>query len=87
MPAFYLSSLLAFTGGQPLWQQGVLAMAFLTGIPAVTAYIALNFTGSTPLTGPSEVAREMRRYIRPMAGLGILSALCLIATIVLRFLG
>ncbi len=77
----------AFTSSQPLWQQGILVLAFLSGIPAVTAYIALNFTGSTPLTGPSEVAREMRRYIRPMAGLGIISALCLIASIAIRFLG
>ncbi|MEM5774232.1 MAG: mercury methylation corrinoid protein HgcA, partial [Anaerolineaceae bacterium] len=78
---------LAFTGGQPLWQQAVLALAFLTGIPAVTAYIALNFTGATPLTGPTEVAREMRRYIRPMAGLGIISAVGLITLIAVRFLG
>lgn len=78
---------LSFTGGQPLWQQAVLALAFLAGIPAVTAYIALNFTGATPLTGPTEVAREMRRYIRPMAGLGIISAVGVITLIAVRFLG
>ncbi|MCE5209577.1 MAG: carbon monoxide dehydrogenase [Chloroflexi bacterium] len=81
---FVLAAFLT-TGGQQLWQQMVLALAFLTGIPAVTAYLGLNFTGSTPLTSHTEVEREMKRYIRVMAGMAGICIVCIIASIIVRF--
>ena len=47
-------------------------------MPAVTAYLALNFTGATTFTSRTGVAREMRMYIRTMAwlfGAGVLLTL------------
>jgi len=35
------------------------AIAYLLGLPPVTAYLALNFTGATPFTSKSSVKREM----------------------------
>ena len=42
--------------------------------PPITAYLALNFTGSTPFTSRTGVRREIFRYIPVMAwsfGLGL----------------
>lgn len=45
------------------------SLAYLLGMPPVTAFLALNFTGSTPFTSKSGVRREMVRYIPAMAWL------------------
>ncbi len=42
-------------------------LAYLLGMPPVTAFLALNFTGATPFTSKSGVQREMMRYIPTMA--------------------
>ena len=57
------------------------ALEFLLAMPAVTAFIALNFTGSTTFTSRSGVRREMFAYIPAMAwtfGTGILLAIVFI---------
>ena len=38
-------------------------LALLAGVPAVASYAAMNFTGSSPITSPSGVEREMRRAL------------------------
>ena len=38
-----------------------LALVLITA--AVSSYLAMNFTGSTPFTSPSGVEKEMRRAI------------------------
>ncbi len=61
--------------GWPLWRQSAQALEFLLAIPAVTAYLALNFTGATTFTSRTGVKREMFAYIPAMAwtfGIGIL---------------
>jgi hypothetical protein len=57
------------------------ALEFLLAMPAVTAFLALNFTGSTTFTSRSGVKREMFAYIPAMAwtfGIGILLAVVLV---------
>jgi hypothetical protein len=57
------------------WRQAGMALVFLLTMPAVTAYIALNFTGSSTFTSRTGVRREMFAYIPAMAwtlGTGIL---------------
>ena len=54
-----------------IWAEA-LALFFLT--VAVSSYLAMNFTGSTPFTSPSGVEKEMRRAI-PLQAAGILIAL------------
>jgi hypothetical protein len=57
------------------------ALEFLLAMPAATAFISLNFTGSTTFTSRSGVKREMFAYIPAMAwtfGTGILLALVFI---------
>lgn len=56
------------------FRQLAAAMPSLLIVPAVIAFLALNFTGSTPFTSKSGVRLEIRRYIPVigrMVGLGI----------------
>jgi hypothetical protein len=72
---------------QPLWLPGAAAVTYLLALPAVTAFLALNFTGSTTFTSRSGVRREIYCYVPWMAGLlgsGMLLFLVTILTIRLR---
>jgi hypothetical protein len=82
-------AVLGYRAGSDLggWIRVIRSAAFLLGFPAVTAYLALNFTGSTPLTSQTGVKREMHRYIPVMAGLSGSGALLIIATAVGRWVG
>lgn len=64
-----------------LWVKIGWAIAYLLLIPAVSAFLALNFTGSTTFTSMSGVKREMFKYTRVMAymfGTGLLLMIFLI---------
>jgi hypothetical protein len=57
---------------------GALTLLFM--LPPITAYLALNFTGSTTFTSRTGVRREIFRYIPPMAwmfGAGLVSTVLL----------
>jgi hypothetical protein len=51
------------------WLHAGTALALQLALPVVTAFIALNFTGSTPFTSRSGVKSEIYTYIPWMAGL------------------
>jgi len=53
--------------GLPLWALAAGAITPLLIMPAVTAYLALNFTGSTTFTSRTGVKKEIFRYIPVMA--------------------
>ena len=53
-------------------------------MPPVTAYLALNFTGSTPFTSRSGVKKEIFKYIPIMAGSLILGTILYIGSILIR---
>lgn len=55
--------------GGPPWAGRLEALAWLLAIPAVTAYLAMNFTGCSTYTSPSGVNREMRWALRTEIGL------------------
>ena len=74
---FAAASLSAFPD-TPIWLRSGLALAYLLAIPPVTAFLALNFTGSSTYTSKTGVEREMKTYIRLMAvsfGLGIIATI------------
>ena len=50
--------------------------ALLLVVTAVSSYLAMNFTGSTPFTSPSGVEKEMRLAI-PLQALAMLAAIVL----------
>ena len=52
------------------WAGITRALAYLLFMPALTAYLALNFTGSTTFTSRSGVKQEIFSYIPVMAWMG-----------------
>ena len=73
---------LAFTGNPDAawWLRTGGALALLLPLPPVTAFLALNFTGSTTFTSRSGVRREMSTYIPIMAwlfGIGVVLTIVL----------
>jgi len=63
---FALGALLGQPDAAP-WLRVIEALAYLLGLPTVTAFLALNFTGATTFTSKSGVRREMLAYIPVMA--------------------
>jgi hypothetical protein len=55
----------------PVWARAAGAVTPLLIIPAVTAYLALNFTGSTTFTSRTGVRKEIFRYVPVMAGMAV----------------
>ena len=82
-------AILAYRAGDDLsdWIRIARSAAFLLGFPAVTAFLALNFTGATPITSQTGVKREMNRYIPAMAALSGSGALLLIASAIGKWVG
>lgn len=54
----------------PAWAGGTAAIIAFLLIPAVTAYLALNFTGCSTFTSRTGVKREIFRYVPAMAFMG-----------------
>ncbi len=76
---FALSALVS-GGGAPAVHRFGSALAYLLAMPPVTAYLALDFTGSTTFTSRSGVEREIRAYVPAMAwllGCGVALAIAL----------
>jgi hypothetical protein len=70
------------------WLQAGWSLAYLLALPPVTAYLALNFTGSTTFTSRTGVEREIFTYIPVFAGtFGLGLFLALIAFLVSLFGG
>jgi hypothetical protein len=53
--------------------------ALLLALPAIAAWCAMNFTGSTPFTSPSGVEREMRRTLPVQAAALLAGGICWVA--------
>jgi len=74
-----MTAFLSNAGG-PGWLQVGGALPHLLALPPVTAYLALNFTGSTTFTSRSGVRREIFTYVPIMAwmfGIGIVLGIVL----------
>ncbi len=63
---FALSTFYGMTG-EALWLRSGWAFTFLLTMPPVTAFLALNFTGSTTFTSVTGVKREIFTYVPKMA--------------------
>ncbi len=69
------------------WVQVGQMLAYLLALPAVTAYLALNFTGSTPFTSRTGVRREIFAYIPTMAWMAGIGGAALLALYVRHIWG
>lgn len=69
------------------WQRIGWSLGYLLAMPAVTAYFALNFTGSSTFTSRTGVAREIKTYIPLMAIMFGLGIVIVIALSIIRLVG
>lgn len=63
------------------WLRAAWALTYFLLIPSITAFLTLNFTGSTTFTSRSGVKREIFAYIPPMAwmfGIGLVLNIALV---------
>lgn len=68
-------------------QFGILkAVSYLLLLPSVSAYTAMNFTGSSTYTSPTGVNKEMRIAIPIMLGASILGIIALLADSIIKIL-
>jgi hypothetical protein len=67
---------LVFAVFMPKGLSGIEFSALLLVVTAVSSYLAMNFTGSTPFTSPSGVEKEMRLAI-PLQAIAMLAAVVL----------
>lgn len=81
--AFFIGTLSTL----PSWATAIAIAVPLLLIPAVVAYMALNFTGCTPYTSRTGVKKEIFRYVPVMALLVITGTAFLIVLGVSRFMG
>lgn len=72
--------------GLSLWLRVAYGLTPVFLMPPVTAYIALNFTGSTPFTSRSGVKKEIFRYVPVMAGSLVSGAILYIGLMLIRYL-
>lgn len=82
---FAAYQLMALSSGE--WQRYASALAFLLVMPPVTAYLALNFTGSTPFPSRTGVRKEIYTYIPVMAVMFAIGILLLAVMTALNLLG
>jgi hypothetical protein len=69
-----------------LWLRLEYALTFMLLMPPITAYLALNFTGSTPFTSRSGVKREIFTYVPIIAGSIVLGAILYIALTLIQYI-
>jgi hypothetical protein len=69
------------------WYRASWAVASLLVMSAATAYLALNFTGSTTFTSKTGVEREVRTYIPILAGMAGLGVVFIIVLVGMRWIG
>jgi hypothetical protein len=69
-----------------LWLRVAYGLTPVFLMPPVTAYLALNFTGSTPFTSKSGVKKEIFRYVPVMAGSLVSGAILYIGLTMIRYL-
>lgn len=68
------------------WLRALASLSYVLPMSAVTAFLALNFTGSTPFTSKTGVQREIFAYVPVMAGMFGTGMLLIIAFAAMRFL-
>lgn len=71
----------------PAWVGVATVVAILFTLPAITAYLALNFTGCTPYTSRTGVKMEIHRYIPTLAGFAAIGAFCAVIPGLAKLLG
>jgi hypothetical protein len=73
--------------GDEVWQRAGWAIAYLLFMPPITAFLSLNYTGSTTFTSWSGVKREIFAYVPVMAWMFAPGLLLMVALAVAHAIG
>jgi hypothetical protein len=76
-----------FNISNSIWIRLLHAIPYLLAMPAVSGFIVLNFTGSSPVASRSGVQREIFKYIPVMAWMAGISIALFLASGILRWIG
>ena len=68
-----------------VWNQVGIIFSYILIVPAITAFLTLNFTGSTTFTSRSGVEKEIFTYIPIMAWMFGIGLTFYLITIIIRF--
>ncbi|MCJ7626558.1 MAG: hypothetical protein MUO76_23955 [Anaerolineaceae bacterium] len=82
----FAAYILSGASTMPVWMNYAWAGVYLLCIPSVTSYLSLNFTGSTTFASKTGVEREMKIYIRIIAGMFGIGSLLLIGLTLFRWI-
>ncbi|MGB8952022.1 MAG: mercury methylation corrinoid protein HgcA [Candidatus Aminicenantales bacterium] len=82
----FLFLILANSSGS-WWSKTAAALTWILIFPSVTAFLALNFTGSTTFTSRTGVRREIFAYIPVMAGMFGAGIVLTVVLMLIRWLG
>ncbi|OQA55614.1 MAG: acetyl-CoA decarbonylase/synthase complex subunit gamma [Euryarchaeota archaeon ADurb.Bin294] len=85
--AIPFSYMYALSSGIPSWATGAGALVPLLIIPAVVAYLGLNFTGSTTFTSRTGVKKEIFRYVPIMVAMAVIGIIIGIVLGACRLMG
>ncbi|MCX9009519.1 MAG: mercury methylation corrinoid protein HgcA [Candidatus Methanoperedens sp.] len=83
---FALNSFYGMTDGT-LWLRYGWGLTYMLIMPSISAFLALNFTGSTTFTSVTGVKREIFTYIPKMAGMFGIGIILVIVLTSMRILG
>lgn len=75
-----------FTKPGPVMPNTLAALGYLLAMPPITAYLTLNFTGSSTFTSRTGVRKEIFTYIPPMACSFVLGVLIFVGLSAARFM-
>jgi hypothetical protein len=78
---------LSGNAGLPWWAGASIAVAYLLIMSSITAYLALNFTGSTTFSSRTGVRREIFTYVPVMAAMFVVGVVLAAAIALLQLLG
>jgi hypothetical protein len=76
-----------FHSDSVMWLRIALGSTYVFLMAPVTAYLALNFTGSTTFTSRTGVKKEIFRYIPAMAASLVIGAVLAGTVIAMHYLG
>ena len=82
----FAACILGSASSLPVWMNFAWAGVYLLCMPPVTAYLSLNFTGSSTFSSKTGVEREMKKYIRIMAWMFGVGAVLLIGLTIFRWI-
>lgn len=83
----FVAAAILTTPNAATWLRITIGLSYLLLMAPITAYLSLNFTGSSTFTSRTGVKKEIFRYIPAMAASGIIGGILGLIVVAMHFLG